>query len=494
MSNFIASKYQVPVFDLVQTGVGNAIVNAVAGSGKTTTIVRALEFIPADLKIIFLAFNKSIVEELRTRVPKHVEVSTLHSFGWSCLRKLGRVELDNYKVSNIAKNMVKAWVDKDDEYEYKSKIVKLVDLIRLNVLSDPEELYEAGIRQDMEIYREDCHRAFEVFKITKMNMRQFDFTDMIYIPATNDKITVPTYDWVLIDEVQDLNKAQMQLFLKMVKPETGRFIGVGDKKQSIYGFAGADINSFNNLLSLPNTVELPLSVSYRCGSSIIDFAKPIVPYLEAREDAHVGQVNETASIKEIKDGDVVICRNTMPLVQLCLEFLGKGVKAFVKGSDIGANIINLIKKSKKIKYEDLERWLNKEVKKLLLELGDQHPDLSVTELEEFGCVRLLKEKANVIDCIYENNKDVETCDQLIGKIKEIFSDNSTGICFSTIHKSKGLEYDNVFIIERDLMPSKYAKQEWQKEQERNLEYVAYTRAKHYLGFITDWQYKRKERI
>jgi hypothetical protein len=79
-----------------------------------------------------------------------------------------------------------------------------------------------------------------------------------------------------------------------------------------------------------------------------------------------------------------------------------------------------------------------------------------------------------------------TGDELIGKLKMIFSDDSDGICLSTIHKSKGLEADRVFIIHEDLMPSKHAKKDWEKAQERNLMYVAYTRAKSVLGFVTDF--------
>jgi hypothetical protein len=79
-----------------------------------------------------------------------------------------------------------------------------------------------------------------------------------------------------------------------------------------------------------------------------------------------------------------------------------------------------------------------------------------------------------------------TGDDLIAKLNQIFSDNSDGICLSTIHKSKGLEADRVFIIHEDLMPSKHAKKDWEKLQEKNLMYVAYTRAKSVLGFVGDF--------
>ena len=74
------------------------------------------------------------------------------------------------------------------------------------------------------------------------------------------------------------------------------------------------------------------------------------------------------------------------------------------------------------------------------------------------------------------------------RINMIFSDDSkNGICLSTVHKSKGLESDRVFIICPDKFYVKPCMRvPWMAEQERNLVYVAITRAKHFLGFVTDF--------
>jgi ATP-dependent exoDNAse (exonuclease V) beta subunit len=76
---------------------------------------------------------------------------------------------------------------------------------------------------------------------------------------------------------------------------------------------------------------------------------------------------------------------------------------------------------------------------------------------------------------------------LIARIEKIFSDENPneGVCLSTIHKAKGLESDNVYIACASKLPSTSSKKDWEKEQEKNLAYVAYTRAKHKLGFIDE---------
>ena len=120
--------------------------------------------------------------------------------------------------------------------------------------------------------------------------------------------------------------------------------------------------------------------------------------------------------------------------------------------------------------------------------------VSRQEASDDSFVTLYNEKIEVIEALAST---VTTPDEVIDKIKTIFSDTKKiGICLSTIHKSKGLEANRVFILHRELMPSKYAKLPWEMEQEDNLRYVAYTRAKHTLGFISDydaWKSHKSER-
>jgi superfamily I DNA/RNA helicase len=312
-----------------------------------------------------------------------------------------------------------------------------------------------------------------------------DFTDMVFLP-NHLNLQTTKYDIVFIDECQDLNACQRELMKKAIKPDTGRFIAVGDPAQAIYGFSGADSDSFQKLIDIENTITLPLSVCYRCGSDIIDFAKKLMPTIEASPNAKKGLIDNNFSYKNIVKGDMVICRNTMPLVALCMKYLSKGVKAYVMGTDISASLITMIescrRKTEEFSCENIFARIYKEKNKLVKNIMNKEK-CTEQEANENTLVISYTDKISTLETL---SNGCLTGDDLIAKLKIIFSDDADGICLSTIHKSKGLEADRVFIIHEELMPSKHAKKDWEKLQEKNLMYVAYTRAKSVLGFVTDF--------
>jgi len=481
------SKYQIDIWEFVVNGKGNGIIEAVAGSGKTSTIVDALSLIPSDKKVIYFAFNKAIVEELSKRVPQRqtLQVKTLHGFGFGCIRsKIKNVKLDDRKVTKVISVLIKEW---EEEYEYGQRVKKLVDLLRNNLIETEGELRQEGLRHNIELMNNECGRAFEVLELLKNSPYEIDFCDMVYEPAAHD-YTIPYYDFVFIDECQDLNRAQQEL-VKKAAGKFGRIIAVGDPHQAIYGFAGADVNSFNRLADMPNTTKLPLSVNYRCGAAIAKLAIEMVPEFEAWEHAKEGEVDYKAKKDSIVGGDMVLCRNTAPLVKLCFEFLREEKKAYVKGADIGKGLTRWCNKSKTNKIDELWRYFDSELEKILHLLRNRNIGASEEELREMMQYVLMHARVETIKVIAASG-NCQTVFEIVEKIKTIFKDSAEGICLSTIHKAKGLECKRVFIIDKFLMPSKYAKQQWQKDQETNIEYVAYTRAKDYLGFVNDWSYKR----
>lgn len=492
---FKPSKYQKAVYTYITKGKGNAVVSAVAGSGKSTTIVNALKLIPANKKVLFLAFNKSIVDELQKKIGDlpNVEVSTLHSLGVRAIGKMTKVHIFGGKCGKYVNERLENGTIQSEIYDkfsplqklsWKKNVLTLIDLARVNLLSDEKSINELAEKHDLDLIDNEVKAALSVIEWDKKNVDEIDFTDMIYLPIVLN-IKMPQYDWVFIDECQDLNAAQRNLFLKCIKPG-GRFVAVGDEKQSIYGFCGADAESFNLLRNIPHTAKLPLSICYRCDENIIRLAQEIVPQIQWRDGAPQGEVNYASSIDDIVDSDMILCRVTAPLVRLCMKFISQNKKAYVKGRDIGANLCRMIEntKAETIEYaiEVMERDLDKIVGKLIADkvVSDQK------EAEEHPRYVNAKDRIESISAIAEGlmkSKDV------IEKIKSIFSDdNGNGICLSTVHKSKGLENDRVFILCPDKLPLKGCmKVPWMAEQEMNLKYVAYTRAKHYLGFIVDFE-------
>lgn len=491
MSQFTPSKYQVAIYDFIQNGHGNAVINAVAGSGKSTTLVNALKLIPADQSVLFLAFNKSIVEELKIKVGNlpNVTIRTLHSLGASALMKQlhTNTDRDKYKVwlnSGVKYGNIKpsCELEAEEVEEWKGNIRKLTDLMRVNLCESTAEGADLAMKHGLFLYDNEIEIAWKAIQWGKGDITTIDFTDMIFLPNIM-KIRMPQYDWVLIDECQDLNAAQRGMFLKCVK-EGGRFIAVGDPQQAIYGFAGADVESFNLLKRLPDTQELPLSVCYRCDAEIIKMAKTIVPQIEARDGAPEGVIDQQSKMANIQDGDMILCRNTAPLTNLCMKYIASGVKAYIKGKDIGTNLINMLEKTRRTNIAEAMSVLQKELNKIAEKIA-QKERCDLAEARKSPTYEAYNDKIQALEVLSEGLSQTR---QLVSRIEEIFSDDSRkGICLSTIHKAKGLEADRVFIACPDKLYNKRAMRiAWMAEQEKNLVYVAYTRAKHYLGFIADF--------
>lgn len=512
---FDPNKYQIDVFDFIReqvsrmteaplthinsmglaenkplkfAGIYHAVVEAVAGSGKTRTIVEALQVIPRHLEVAFVAFNKHIAEELKKRAPSNVRVMTTHSMGLMAITKAFnfRPQVDDKKVYQIIKSMFLTdyMQVSEEQVQYFSPIIKqLVALMKATLM--PVE--EKSIRELMAHYsvdfnnEEDIPLLFDmVSKILgrcKADVKTIDFDDMIWMPVIYN-MPMPKYDFIFIDEAQDLNKAQTEMILKAIKP-TGTIVAVGDRHQSLYGFRGADTESIPNLISRLKAAVLPLSITYRCPKKVVEMAKKFVPEIEAAPHAKEGifaEVGVSDMIERIKPGDMVVCRYNAPLVRPAYMLLSKGIKVTIRGRDIGEGLLALIRKLDPSNMEDfyakLGKWLNKEMERC------RRTEASPESVQD---------KYDVLQTLAE---DCDEVIQITRKINSIFSDNGSEIVFSSIHRAKGLEADNIWILFPNLMPSKYAKRHdsspnpmWEFDQEENCQYVATTRPKEALYHV-----------
>lgn len=517
--SFTPSKHQQDIFDFIKNESGNMVINAVAGSGKTTTIIKSLDYVDKNLDVLFLAFNKSIKKEIDSRLKSNgynnVDVNTSHGYGYSTIVSNFdcEVALDNLKYKKLLNDLISSAIAEDylilDKYElsdenkklserfklsfdnpqdkemFFNNALSLVNLIRLYVSDNEETLNEIIDKYDIVLTSEELSLAIDLLMIGQSIKRVIDFTDMVYYPTLYNLETTK-YDLVYLDECQDVNTAQRLLMLKAIK-ENGRFVSVGDKFQAIYSFAGSDSDSFEKLINLPNVKLFPLSKSYRCGKNIIKSVQHIVPHIEANESNPDGVIIKADSVDNIEVGDMVLCRNTYPLVKLCLKFISEGKKANVMGGDIGKTIITLLDQTRESDSEKafarLYDKLNKTLEKVMLKTG-----LSADKAMKKAEYANMLEKIKMIETIYkqlpEGNNSVN---DISNKITSIFSDSTgNGILLSTIHKAKGLESKRVYIIHPELMPSKFAEKEWELEQENNLIYVARTRAINQLSYVTDY--------
>ena len=500
IQEFTPSKYQKAIYDFIEHGSGNLVVEAAAGAGKTTTLFGCLKRIPEDKRVLMSAFNKDIVTvlEKKTKDFANVDAKTIHGLGLTMLnRNFPRVidpKPDPYKYSSYVRNNIKSYstinlrkLTPKEYFRYIDNIVKFVDFGRFYLCQSERDLEFIESRYGIETIGDEKSIALEVMKWGKDNFHTIDYTDMIWLP--NVLFLKPMglqYDYIMIDECQDLNRAERELILKCVKMGT-RIIAVGDKMQALYSFAGADPDSFKRLTELPNTTCLPLSISYRCGKKIIDLAQRIVPTIEWNEEGGVeGEILYDVPLDKVEDGDMILCRNNAPLLQVYNEFLKLGKKSFIRGKDIGGNLKKVVMSMKQDKinvdcrtdglfvrlYDDLFVARNN----LMLRSGiDAQTALKSPVVEN---------KLDTIKALEILSEGTNDTDELIKRIEEIFSDKKKdGIALSTVHKAKGLEANNVYIVCPNLMPSKAAQKDWEKTQEQNLIYVAYTRAKNKLGFV-----------
>ena len=484
------SAYQQAVFNFIQSGTGNAVVNAVAGAGKTFTIVESLSMIRPEHTVLFIAFNKHIIEELRAKLAsrgiRNVDVMTVHSYGFRAIRDNMKSFNDADKVWKICDTLYPTWnVRPEIAQGYIGRVKRLVELAKLSLSETADDLYELAAKHDIEIFNGEVDNAIQVKAISDRNLRAFDFNDMIYFPVKHN-LKCKQYDWVFIDECQDLSACQQELMKKAIKP-TGRFVAVGDPHQCIYGFAGSDVDSFRKLSMLPNTQQLPLSLTYRCSKAVTALAQTLVPHIQPLPDAAEGIVRYDGKIAEFQQGDLILSRVNRPLVTLCIRLLGEGIKSYVKGKDIGMNLINMLKKTKKRNLDQAINHLYVEKDRMIAKMVSRG-----TPIEDAANSLMAVTYQQKIDAIEAIAEGLDHVDQAIARIEKIFADESAGICLSTVHKAKGLEANRVFIVEPAKMPAPWVKKAWEMEQESNIQYVAYTRAKHELVIVPESEFTTYE--
>ncbi len=495
------SKYQESIFDFaVSNPTTSFVVGAGAGAGKTSTLKELAKRLNDGKRgILFLAFNKSIANELQTKVGNFCDCKTLHAQGFVALAKAiqtlygkkGVMDarkwvsyiqnnysvLSNYDFESVADNMRSELIS---TFCYNTSAI--LDKCRLELIKsgDMNAIESVIEHYGLETIADEAEAVNTLLQIAYNVTETYDFTDMITIPAINTNVTkyINTYKNVFVDECQDLSKAQQTLMLASVA-KGGRFIAVGDRHQAINGFAGADNQSFDRLVELSGGNEFPLSICYRCGKDIVRLANEIVPELEYWENSDNGTISNVTDLSTIRKGDMIICRKSAPLLGLALKMIAKGIPAKVKGLDIAKNLINMVTKFKAKTIQSLYTKLDNEYEKILKEVekkGHTNPKCSTRArnfMDKYECIKVVADECSTIA-------------EIKNKLESIFADytKSNEITLSTIHKAKGLEADNVFIVLPNKLPLTFKGQkEWEYEQELNLKYVAITRAKKNLVWV-----------
>lgn len=500
-----------------------------AGCGKTFTLIEVAKMLATTLdlqdEVYFGAYNTSIAKEIKEKLaeaginPKHISASTLHSAGFSAWRRVASgVQVDDKKVAKIlaalAENMMgKANYESnavkrallitkaDSVGRYTNFVKKAVSLAKQRAFGflcsyeDQKQWFDLieyfGLEEELEddtnVDMDEIVRlCIHTYKTSISQDRTVvDFDDMILCPLIHNVRMWPKRV-VLLDEAQDTNPARRALAIKMLAPKNGIFMAVGDDRQAIYLFTGADSDSMDLIKNQLSSDVLPLNVTYRCPKAVVAYAQQWVPDFTAHESAPEGVVREMVEAEiweeEMQPTDAILCRNTKPLVELAYTFLRKGVACRVEGKEIGQNLIALAQRWKittlSALTKKLEDYLDRETQKWMAK-GHEEKVAAVEDRVETLMVLINKltteGKKNISDL-------VSFIEGLFGNSDE---DKRQVLTLSTIHKSKGREWKRVFWWGPNaFQPSKYAKKANQLLQEENLQYVAVTRSKEELVIVS----------
>lgn len=500
LGGYEPSKYQTAIFDFVVHGCGNGVIRARAGSGKTASLIGAMKLVPKNKKCIFLAFNKSVKEEIEKKLVGYdnCTVKTLHGLGYSMISSYikDKPNVDEFKYNSFLRHNLNELStakikDKKKITEYCDNIIQLLEFSRMNLAQSNREIENIANEYSIPHENDEVNVVIKLMKWGKKHLDTVDFTDLVWLPYELD---IPPkqnkYDWIFNDEAQDYSVAYVKLFMRCFKRGT-RFVSCGDEFQSINQFAGASEQAFNTMVSMPNTQVFDLPMSYRCDQEIIKEANRFVKDIIPRDDAGLGIIKHDSRLAEIKDDDLVLSRTNGALIKLYTRLIKLGKACYIKGSDDDKNKLLSV----------IERFRVGEELGKQFECDGLFPRLYDDMISERN--KLVDGGMDMIDAIntqsvqsrYDTISSLTTiaagCNnvtELINRINRIYSRSNTGICLSTIHKAKGLEANNVHIICRSVMPQKYAKTKSEIQQERNLIYVAITRAKHKLCYVSEKEF------
>ncbi len=473
---------------------GNLVVRARAGTGKTTVIIAGVKRAP-EKKVLVCAFSKIIQVELEKRLGKNPDkvAKTFHSIGLACVLKFRpgiKWEFSSTRADKLTESVCGRGVP--------DTIKKLVTILHTKgreitpYAKHPGDLIELAIKFDCEPDEQWENSGFPLERIEEYALAAMelaadvksgdtiDGSDMIFLPVRNGWL-YPMYDLVVVDETQDMNTAQLEI-AKGVLRVGGRMCIVGDDRQSIFGFRGADSDTIDRMKAELNAAELGLTVTYRCGKRIVRLAQEYVPDISAALQNPEGKIDYCTSVDLLAQAgpsDYILSRVNAPLVSTAMKLLRAGKRTKINGMEIGKGLVNLVRK---LKARSVPEFLGKvvswETKQIVRLKG------MLDQAEENRKKFIESKMADVNDraaMLLELADGAKNVDEIQNRIENLFKDDGLGdagmIVCSSIHRAKGLEADRVFILEDTL-------RQWNTE-EQNLCYVAITRAKKTLVWVSD---------
>lgn len=468
---------------------GNIKINAVAGSGKTTTIIEYAKARPKSSRILYLAFNRSVKLEATKKFADkslpNVRIETAHSLAYKQIvfRNNYKVRPFGYKTYEIAellgleatgekhaKYIVANHINKFITYFCNSDKAKVQDLNYLETISD---LKAKRFVSTFYTYIEKQTRLL----LSKMNRGDIEITHDFYLKKfqlSNPKLN---YDYILFDEGQDASAAMLEVFFN----QNATKVIVGDTHQQIYGWRFA-INS----LEKADFKTYQLSTSFRFSQTIADLAVEVLKWKKIIEIEAPIQISGRGKPGKNKS-KAVIARTNLGLLLKAIEYVTEKKRVdniYFEGNinsytyaEEGASLYDVLSL-----YNGKRRLIKDKLIKQMKNIEELEEYIEKTEDVQLGMmVEIVKEYGNSIPSIINKikKKHIDTDDK-----------EHAEMIFSTVHRCKGMEYDAVQIVDDFISEEKLEKlvSDNKKEEldfgklneEINLLYVAVTRASNSL--------------
>jgi DNA helicase-2/ATP-dependent DNA helicase PcrA len=474
------SSEQIAIRDEVVNGNGNVLITARAGCSKTTVCVEsmyAMRLKHPTTSQGYIVFNRKNRIEAESKCPPGTGCFTAHSFGMRALgAAFGKITVDNDKTNRIAT----ALVGPDDEAaELRYMLVRGIDLGKSYLATTTEEVISIIEKHNIETCAlsevEFADKVLEGMKVSLQQPTIVSYSDMLYC-AVKLGIRIPSFDILYADELQDNSPINSELIFRSLGSR-GRLVGVGDDKQSIYGFTGADRHALAKIQERANAVTLGLKTTFRCAKRIVEFARKLVPDYMAAEQNPEGEVCELSTEEMMSEengvmpGDFILSRTNAPIAKFAMQLLKQGRKCNIQGKDIGQGLLFMIKRSGANSVAGfqswLEEWASAEIERLAAKRKDHEHIIDKKECLEHFC---------------EGQRDLA---KVKADIKAMFNDSddeSDRVQLSSIHRAKGLERNRVYILESSFTCR--PKNEEEQEQETNIKYVGYTRPRNSLFLVS----------
>ena len=561
---------------------GQALLIACPGSGKTTTVIeRAIHMVESGINpesMLTITFTKAAADEMLSRFQNkcnaRAKFSTIHSFCYQILSKRY-----GYKPEDIMKQS-EEWMFIADKFreqgEAPNKIEGLVKEVMSGISYTKNNSSQAKEYKVDLVRQSDFLRIFERYEEYKNSLGKIDFDDMLIVfrdkllsDDTLLKELKGQYKYITIDEFQDTNKIQADIFY-MIAGDNGNIFVVGDDDQSIYAFRAAKSGIMLDFPKrYPKCKIINLDTNYRSGKQIISAASRLIgnntqrfnkdfkagrdidgnivfkKYNSVPEESEsiVAQIKEMAERKVDYNSMAILFRTNLQAVMLVTNLVKNKIPFYATEKIPGIHedpIFNDIKAYYRLaegidKKGDLQRILNKPGRYLKSEsfkncsFNKEELFKAASDLKPFAKEKIidmiwdiqslkgrspkefmsylnsimgyrnwLKESAeyfgkeeseflNVFDVLEDEASSFSTMKEWLEystwyeqKIKQAAKkENREGVCLSTFHGAKGLEWETVFIIDANegICPYKKAETAEEIEEERRMFYVAMTRAK-----------------